>query len=85
MRGHSSACISDYVFITEHLSIAHFIRIASFVIAGGTPPYSTPCLESKNATGQVAANADIVSAVHPAWRTARTHVRQILFTLRLWN
>ncbi|KAJ7443592.1 FAD-binding domain-containing protein [Mycena galericulata] len=25
-------------------------------------------------TGQVAANADILSAVHPAWRTAKTHL-----------
>ncbi|KAJ6529448.1 hypothetical protein DFH09DRAFT_1327319 [Mycena vulgaris] len=33
------------------------LEVASFVVAGG----------------QVAANADILWAVHPAWRTAKTH------------
>ncbi|KAF7349910.1 FAD-binding domain-containing protein [Mycena venus] len=56
--------------------------------AGGSPGrvfcrcgrYSLPvymllhALNVNDPTGQVAANADILSAVHPAWRTAKTHL-----------
>ncbi|KAJ7773959.1 FAD-binding domain-containing protein [Mycena metata] len=44
--------------VYKQLLDAGALQIASFVIAGG----------------QVAANADILSAVHPAWRTAKTHL-----------
>ncbi|KAJ7030517.1 FAD-binding domain-containing protein [Mycena alexandri] len=44
--------------VYKQLLDAGALQIASFVVAGG----------------QVAANADILSAVHPAWRTAKTHL-----------
>ncbi|KAJ7301702.1 FAD-binding domain-containing protein [Mycena albidolilacea] len=51
--------------VYEQLLDAGALEVASFVVAGG----------------QVAANADISSAVHPAWRTAKTH----LLTGNFWT
>ncbi|KAJ7633739.1 FAD-binding domain-containing protein [Mycena rosella] len=51
--------------VYEQLLDAGALEVASFVVAGG----------------QVAANADILSAVHPAWRTAKTH----LLTGNFWT
>ncbi|KAF7340731.1 FAD-binding domain-containing protein [Mycena sanguinolenta] len=51
--------------VYEQLLDAGALEVASFVIAGG----------------QVTANADISSAVHPAWRTAKTH----LLTGNFWT
>ncbi|KAJ7635621.1 hypothetical protein B0H17DRAFT_1149671 [Mycena rosella] len=51
--------------VYEHLLDAEALEVTSFVIAGG----------------QVAANADILLAVHPAWWTAKTH----LLTGNFWT
>ncbi|KAJ6560649.1 FAD-binding domain-containing protein [Mycena vulgaris] len=51
--------------VYEQLLDAGALEVASFVVAGG----------------QVTANADILSAVHPVWRTAKTH----LLTGNLWT
>jgi hypothetical protein len=51
--------------------------VLGFLVAGGTFPFRDILWFNSKLTirvGQVAANANIDSAVHPAWRSAKTHV-----------